>query len=55
MKFTQEQVKEIESIDNIDDLLKIFKRLIYLSNIPYKDLTGILRLKLEDMLDDILQ
>ena len=55
MKFTQEQVKEIESIDNIDDLLKIFKRLIYLSNISYKNFTGILRLRIEYMLDDMFQ
>ena len=55
MKFTEEQIKEIESIDNIDDLLKIFKRLIYLSNISYKDFTGILKLRIEYMLDDMFQ
>ena len=55
MKFTQEQVKEIESIDNMGDLLKIFKRLIYLSNISYKNFTGVLRLRLEYMLDGVFQ
>ena len=55
MKFTQEQVEEIKNIDNMDDLLKIFKRLIYLSNISYKDFTGILKLRIEYMLDDMFQ
>ena len=55
MKFTEEQIKEIKNIDNIDDLLKLFKRLIYLSNISYKDFTRNLKSKIEYMLDDMFQ
>ena len=55
MKFTQEQIEEIKSIDNIDDLLRIFKRLIYLSNVSYKELINDGLKGCYDMLDDILQ
>ena len=55
MKFTEEQIKEIKSISNIDDLLKLFKRLIYLSNVSYVELQGNGLNKTYDMLDDILQ
>ena len=55
MKFTDEQIQEIKSIDNLDDLLKLFKRLIYLSNVSYIELRDNALNKTYDMIDDILQ
>ena len=55
MKFTKEQIQEIKNIDNIDDLLKLFKRLIYLSNVSYIELRDDGLNKTYDMLDDMLQ
>jgi len=42
-------------MDNIDDLLKIFKRLIYVSGCSYVDLSWNMKSKFEEMLIDILE
>ena len=55
MKFTEEQIKEIKSIDNLHDLLRLFKRLIYLSNVSYKELINDGLKGCYDMIDDIVQ
>ena len=55
MKFTEDQIREIKSIDNLDDFLKLFKRLIYLSNVSYIELRDDGLNKLYDMIDEILQ
>ena len=53
MEFTQEQVEEMADIDNIDDLLKIFIGMLYISNIPYADIIRNLEPKFDEMLEDI--
>ena len=55
MKFTEDQIREIKSIDNLDGLLKLFKRLIYLLNVSYVELRDDGLNKLYDMIDEILQ
>ena len=55
MKFTEEQIKEIKSISDIEDLLKLFKRLIYISDVSYIELQNDGLNKMYGMLDDILQ
>jgi len=45
----------LRNIQDVDDLLKIFKRIIYISNCSYTDLSWDMQLKFDIMLDEILQ
>ena len=54
-EFTKEQLHILNNMDNIDDLLKIFKRLIYVSGCSYVDLSWNMKSKFEEMLIDILE
>jgi len=53
-EFTEEQLHILNNIDNIDDLLKIFRRLIYISGCSYVHLSWDMKSKFEKMLTDIL-
>jgi len=54
-EFTKKQLHILNNIDNIDDLLKIFKRLIYISGCSHVDLSWNMKSKFEEMLTDVLE
>ena len=55
LEFTIEQMIIIKSIDNSKELVKLFKRLIYISDCSYIDLSHDIEPDFKNMLDDILQ
>ena len=55
MQFTQEQIIELREIKNGDILIKIFKRMIYLSSLSYIEIVDDLKNDIGDMIDDITQ
>lgn len=55
LEFTTEQMVIIKSINNSKELIKLFKRLIYISSCSYIDLSHDIEPDFKDMLDDILQ
>ena len=54
-KFNKEQRKILRNIQDVDDLIKIFKKIIYISNCSYVDLLFEMQSKFDDMLDDMLK
>jgi len=54
-KFTDEQMEILRNIQDIDDLLKIFKRIIYISGCSYTDLSWNMQPKFDIMMDEMLQ
>jgi len=55
MKNTKEQIAELRTIDNVSDLIKVYKRMIYLSNISYSDIIDSLPKKVNEMVDTMTQ
>jgi hypothetical protein len=55
LEFSIEQILIIKSIDNSKELVKLFKRLIYISGCSYIDLSHDIEPDFKNMLDDILQ
>jgi len=45
----------LRNIQDIDDLLKIFKRIIYISGCSYTDLSWNMQPKFDIMMDEMLQ
>jgi len=45
----------LRNIQDIDDLLKIFKRIIYISGCSYTDLSWNMQSKFDIMMDEMLQ
>jgi len=54
-KFTDKQMEILRNIQDINDLIKLFKRIIYISNCSYTDLSWDMQPKFDVMLDEILQ
>ena len=55
LEFSIEQMLIIKNIDNSKELIKLFKRLIYISSCSYIDLSHDIEPDFKNMLDDILQ
>jgi len=52
-KFTDKQMEILRNIRDIDDLLKIFKRIIYISGCSYIDLSNDIQDKFDKMIDEM--
>jgi len=55
MKFTHEQIEELKGIDKVSDLVTIYKRLIWLSDISYSDVMDYLRPEFDEMIQTVCQ
>lgn len=55
MIFTSEQILEMRKIDNVSDIVQLYKRMIYLSNISYSDLIDSLEDEVSEMVNTITQ
>jgi len=53
-KFTDEQIEILRNIQDIDDLLKMFKRIIYISGCSYMDLSNDIQDKFDMMIEEML-
>ena len=53
-KFTDEQTEILRNIQDIDDPIKIFKRIIYISGCSYVDLSFDIQDKFDIMIEEIL-
>jgi len=53
-KFTDEQMEILRNIQGIDDLLKIFKKIIYISGCSYTDLSSDIQDKFDMMIEEML-
>ena len=52
-KFNKEQRKILRNIQDVDDLIKIFKRIIYISGCSYTDLSSDIQDKFDMMIDEM--
>jgi len=52
-EFTKEQLHILNNMDNIDDLLKLFKKIIYISGCSYVDLSSDIQNKFDMMIDEM--
>jgi len=53
-KFTDEQMEILRNIQDVDDLIKLFKRIIYISGCSYTDLSNDIQDKFDMMIDEML-
>jgi len=53
-KFTDEQMEILRNIHDVDDLIKLFKRIIYISGCSYTDLSFDIQDKFDKMIDKML-
>ena len=49
MKFTHEQIEELKGIDKVSDMVTIFKRLIWLSDVSLFDIKDSLQSEFHNM------
>jgi len=52
-KFTDEQTEILRNIQDIDDLLKLFKKIIYISGCSYVDLSSDIQDKFDMMIEEM--
>jgi len=52
-KFNKEQMEILRNIRDIDDLIKLFKRIIYISGCSYIDLSNDIQDKFDKMIDEM--
>ena len=53
-KFTDKQMEILRNIQDVDDLVKLFKRIIYISGCSYTDLSYNIQDKFDIMIKEIL-
>jgi len=53
-EFTKEQLHILNNMDNIDDLLKLFKKIIYILGCSYVDLSSDIQDKFDMMIEEML-
>ena len=53
-KFTDKQMEILRNIQDVDDLVKLFKRIIYISGCSYIDLSNDIQDKFNKMIDEII-
>jgi len=54
-KFTKEQMEILRNIKDVDDLIIMFKRIIYISNCSYIDLLCDIQNKFDVMIGEMLK
>ena len=54
-KFTKEQMEILRNIKDVDDLIIMFKRIIYISNCSYIDLLCDIQNKFDIMIGEMLK
>jgi len=53
-KFTDKQMEILRNIQGVDDLIKIFKRIIYISGCSYTDLSNDIQDKFDMMIKEMI-
>jgi len=53
-EFTDKQMEILRNIQDINDLIRLFKRIIYISGCSYTDLLSDVQDKFDKMIDEIL-
>jgi len=53
-KFTDKQMEILRNIQDVDDLIKLFKRIIYISGCSYTDLSNDIQDKFDMMIEEML-
>ena len=53
-KFMDEQMEILRNTSDIDDLIKLFKRIIYISGCSYTDLSNDIQDKFDMMIEEML-